>query len=271
MARATLRGRFVWHELLTTDPKAAISFYTRLIGWKTKAWEKDPSYTVLQADSGPVGGVMLLPPEAKAMGAPSHWLPYIATPDVNATVETAVRRGAKVLKPVAPIPDAGLFAVVADPSGATFAPFTPQTPMELNEPPHQGEFSWHELATTDQAKALEFYQELFGWEKTEAMDMGPAGVYQMFGFAGKSMGGIYNRAKDAKLPLGWLSYTVVPDSKRVASVVPEAGGKVITEPMEVPGGGIIATFFDPQGATFAVHSIAAATAKAQEPAAAGRR
>jgi len=190
---------------------------------------------------------------------------------VNATVESAVRRGAKLLKPVAPIPDAGLFAVLADPYGATFAPFTPQPPMELNEPPRPGEFSWHELATADQAKALEFYRELFGWEKTSAMDMGPAGVYQMFGFAGKGMGGIYNRAKDAKMPLGWLSYTLVPDSRRAASVVPEAGGKVVNEPMEIPGGDLIATFFDPQGAAFAVHSLAAARAKTQEPAAAGRR
>ncbi len=30
-----LRGRFVWYELLTSDPDAAIDFYTRLIGWSS--------------------------------------------------------------------------------------------------------------------------------------------------------------------------------------------------------------------------------------------
>jgi predicted enzyme related to lactoylglutathione lyase len=28
-------GRFVWYELLTSDPDAAIPFYTKLIGWTT--------------------------------------------------------------------------------------------------------------------------------------------------------------------------------------------------------------------------------------------
>ena len=29
-------GRFVWYELLTTDPKAAIAFYADVVGWKTQ-------------------------------------------------------------------------------------------------------------------------------------------------------------------------------------------------------------------------------------------
>ena len=29
-------GRFVWYELMTTDPKAAMDFYTAVIGWKTQ-------------------------------------------------------------------------------------------------------------------------------------------------------------------------------------------------------------------------------------------
>ena len=27
------RGRFVWHELMASDPTAAQSFYTQLTGW----------------------------------------------------------------------------------------------------------------------------------------------------------------------------------------------------------------------------------------------
>ena len=32
-------GRFVWYELMTTDPKAAIAFYGDVIGWKAQPWE----------------------------------------------------------------------------------------------------------------------------------------------------------------------------------------------------------------------------------------
>jgi predicted enzyme related to lactoylglutathione lyase len=274
MAQAVSRGRFVWHVLPTNDPKAAIKFYTRLIGWKTQAWDKDPSYTLLLADSGPVGGIMPPPAEAKAAGAAPQWLSYISTPDVKATVDAAVRLGAKVYKPVTSIADVGQFAVLADPQGAVFATITPmssESPKQLSDAPQLGEFSWHELATTDQVAAFGFYQELFGWEKTEAMDMGPVGVYQIFGFGGKGMGGIYNKPTEMAAPPNWLPYAVVPDSKKVAEAVPAAGGKVLNGPMEVPGGGLIVMCLDPQGVPFATHSIAAATARPREGATAGQR
>lgn len=274
MAQTTSRGRFIWHELLTTDPKAALTFYTRIVGWKTQAWEKDPSYTLLLADSGPVGGVMTLPAETKAMGTPPNWLSYIETPDLKATVDAAVRLGARVLKPLTEIADVGRFAVLADPQGAVFAPFTPASPVQVNDPPKPGEFSWHELITTDYAAALRFYQELFGWEKTEAMDMGaPVGVYQMFGWGGKSMGGIYNKPKEMPAPPHWLPYAMVADSRKAATAVTEAGGKVMAGPMEVPGGDLIVLGLDPQGAAFALHShaTAAVATEPKEPATAGQR
>ena len=34
-------GHFVWHEHLTKDPKAAVAFYTEVIGWKTQPFGDD--------------------------------------------------------------------------------------------------------------------------------------------------------------------------------------------------------------------------------------
>ena len=31
-----IRGRFLWHELMTTDTKSAGTFYSKIIGWKLK-------------------------------------------------------------------------------------------------------------------------------------------------------------------------------------------------------------------------------------------
>lgn len=39
-----------------------------------------------------------------------------------------------------------------------------------------GEFSWHELATTDYEAAFAFYSEVFGWKKNDDMDMGEGGL-----------------------------------------------------------------------------------------------
>src|SRR3989454_6964401 len=60
MPAPTLRGRFVWHELMTTDPDAAARFYPGVTGWKVQAWEQDPSYRLWMTGSVLRGGVMRL-------------------------------------------------------------------------------------------------------------------------------------------------------------------------------------------------------------------
>src|SRR5262249_50420430 len=121
--------------------------------------------------------------------------------------------------------------------------------------PEMGEFSWHELATTEPAGAIEFYRTLFAWEKTQAMEMGPElGTYQEFGIGGITMGGIYRKMPGMQAPSNWLPYAMVIDSKKAAGTVKNLGGQVVNGPMEVPGGDWIVVCMDPQGAAFAVHS-----------------
>lgn len=268
MPETISRGRFVWHELMTPDPEAALKFYTQVVGWKTEAWDKNTSYIMWMTERGPIGGLMTLPAEAKMQGAPPHWLAYISTPDLDATAADAVRLGGRVLKPATEIPDVGRFAILADPQGAVLAAFTPLSPMPQSDTPQAGEFSWHELATTDPVAAFGFYEKLFGWQKMDAMDMGPAGVYQLFGWGGKSMGGVYRKPKEMPAPPNWLAYIHVPDTNKAVDKIKKAGGKVLNGPMEVPGGDLIAQGLDPQGVAFAVHSLnPAAAAKAKAPAA----
>ena len=83
MASSNIIGRYVWHELLTTDPKAAESFYTEVVGWKTQPFEGE--YTMWVSSQGPLGGVMTLPEEAKKMGAPPHWTAYVEVASTDAT------------------------------------------------------------------------------------------------------------------------------------------------------------------------------------------
>src|SRR5262245_11010347 len=178
MSNPSLRGRFVWHELMTSDPKSAAAFFTKVVGWKTKAWEQDPSYTMFLMKNRPMAGLMMIPDEAKKMGTPPTWVAYIGTPDVEKTAEQAVALGGRVLRQPADIPTIGRFAILQDPQGAFFAVFTPLPSSQgsqgpSNEPPGVGDFSWHELATSDWRGALTFYRNLFGWEETQSMDMGP--------------------------------------------------------------------------------------------------
>ena len=266
MPETRVRGRFLWHELMTTDTRAGSLFYTRLVGWTLQSWEENPSYQMFLAAGVPMAGLTTLPEEAKVMGAPPGWLGYIGSPDADETARLAVRIGGKVLKDTLAIAGVGRFVILQDPHGAVFAAFTPEQDPVGDDQPGLGDFSWHELATTDGPAAFDFYRRLFGWEKTDAMDMGPGmGVYQMFGANGVTLGGIYKIAPGAKYPPAWLPYALVPSSEKVATLTATLGGTVINGPMDVPGGDSIVQLLDPQGGMFAVHSKGTAASLKQEP------
>ncbi|HEX4618822.1 MAG TPA: VOC family protein [Steroidobacteraceae bacterium] len=260
MSNADIRGRFIWHELMTTDTAAAAAFYPKVMPWRTQP-SSMPGYTIWMAGQSQVGGLMALPPEAA--GAP-HWLIYIGTPNVDATLEHAQRLGARVVKPSADIPNVGRYAVLADPQGATFALYTPGPSGGGGPAPGAGVFSWHELATTDVAGALRFYSELFGWTKGTGHDMGPMGVYQIFERFGSMVGGMCN-VQGPATPPSWLSYVQVADSGRAVAAVKAAGGRLLHGPVEVPGGSWIALFMDPQGGAFAVQEPPRAAKPAAPP------
>ncbi|TNF23418.1 MAG: VOC family protein [Deltaproteobacteria bacterium] len=252
---ADMLGRFVWHDLMTPDAEAAKAFYGEVVGWGIQLFEggKEPYAMWTNAD-GPIGGVMVLPAEARAMGAPPHWMAYSATPDLAATVARAEALGARVFVPPTAIPTVGAFAVLADPQGAAFAAFTPEGDAPGGDGPEAvGQFSWHELMTSDPDAAWAFYSELFGWQKQEAMDMGDGGVYQIFAPAdGGSFGGLM-RKPDAMPMSAWLHYIKVADVGAAIATAQRLGGTLVNGPIPVPGGDLVAQLIDPQGAFFAVH------------------
>ena len=268
MSDVNIRGRFVWHELMTTDTEAAADFYGKVVGWSTQRWSGDSEYTLFMTPSGPMAGLMLLPEEAKAMNVPPNWLSYIGTPDVDATAQLAAQLGGEVLRAPDDVPGVGRFAVLADPHGAAFGIMTLESPSPDTPHIELGDFSWHELATSDWETAFDFYSDLFGWVKTESMDMGPGlGVYQMYGWQGRTIGGMFNMPASAPGPSYWMPYAKIPDAKGAASAITRASGQVINGPMEVPGGDWITQGIDPQGAVFSVHSVkAAAPVAAKMPA-----
>jgi len=268
MSNADIRGRFVWHELVTTDTKAAGAFYPKVTAWKTEAWDKDPSYTLWVSAKGPFGGVRTLPDAARAAGP--HWLAYIGTPDVDATVQSAQRLGARVTMAATDIPGTGRMAVLADPQGAAFALYSPAAAPPSGASVSQ-EFSWHELTTSDAVAALSFYGELFGWTELRKHDMGPMGIYHLVGIQGVESIGMFKITGDKPMPTQWMCYAHVADVDKSANAAKTSGGKLVHGPMEVPGGSWIAHLIDPQGAAFAVHAdkrVVSATPAAQPPKAA---
>jgi len=265
MEAVDVRGKFVWHQLMTRDVPGAKDFYSRLTGWKALPWPLDPAYTVCHAEAGPVAGIMEIPSDLPSE-VPSHWLQYIGTRDVDSTAQAAVRAGGSIVKGPSDMQGAGRYAVLKDPQGAVFAIIDPENAKpEVAGAPPLGAFSWHELATSDNEAAFAFYSGLFGWDALQRMDMGPVGVYLIFGNNGVQRGGMYIKPPENPGPPSWLPYVHVPNADTGYALALSKGAKGTVPPMDVPNGGRIANVIDPSGASFAVHSMAAVPKAAPAP------
>lgn len=250
-----LLGRVIWYELLTTDVKAAADFYTHVVGWTAAPFNaSDPeAYTIFKRAGGAgVAGLMTIP---DGMNFPPHWGMYVGVDNLEETVAEIERRGGSSLSPVIDVPNVGRMRTMKDPQGAAFSIMVPTSSERApDREPEVGEVSWHELMTANSAAAVGFYDEVFGWKPTEAMDMGDMGKYHMFA-RGKALGGgmMDKPPAMAQIPPYWGFYFRVPDVQAATERVKAKGGKVLNGPMEVPGGDWAVNCMDPQGAAFNMH------------------
>ncbi|MFT3763954.1 MAG: VOC family protein [Minicystis sp.] len=249
-------GRFVWYELMTSDTKAAIAFYTEVIGWKTQPFEGS-DYLMWAGSQGALGGVMALPDELKKMGVPPHWMAHVQVADVDQAAARVRELGGQVQVPPTDIPKVGRFSVIADPQGAVISMFKPNgDDMGAHDTEKHGEFCWSELFTTDHEAAFRFYNEVFGWERLHDHDMGPMGIYLIYGRNGKQLGGMFTKPKEMPMPPAFMYYVQVDDLDAALARAKKMGANVINGPMEVPGGARIVQLLDPQGAAFSLHENA---------------
>lgn len=244
---------FFWYELMTTDVAAAESFYKTVVGWNSEPFgSAEMEYIVVKAGEHGVGGIMELPEGAKQMGMPPAWVGYIHAEDVEAATAAVKNAGGQVHREPSDIPEVGRFSVVADPQGAAFMLLQPTgeepPPLPQNA---QGNIGWHELYAGEWQSAFDFYASQFGWEKSDTMDMGEMGIYQLFSVNGSQIGGMMTKPPQVPVP-AWVFYFNVDSIDAAAKRVTDNGGTVIMGPMEVPGGSWVLQGTDPQGAVFAL-------------------
>lgn len=252
-------GRFGWYELMTTDVDAASAFYAKVVGWTpTDSGMPGPTrYMILNVGAAGVGGVFT-PEGGCPDGARPGWIGYIFVDDVDAYVGKVVEAGGSVFMPADDIPGVGRFSVVADPYGAVFTLFKPFPQDEIPPQPADGApgtFGWRELMAGDLEGAFSFYSKLFGWVKTQAIDMGPMGTYQLFAYeaGGPDIGGMMTRLPDMPVSF-WNYYAQVDSASAARDRAVAAGATTMMDVHQVPGGSWIYMATDPQGAGFAVVS-----------------
>ena len=255
VATSTVLGRPLWYELMTTDMKGAEAFYQTVVGWKTSPFAATGQPYTMFSRSGDVsiGGVMTKPAEVKA---PPFWAMYIGVPKLEEAAAQIKRLGGTAHTAEIEIPTVGRMQMMMDPQGAAFYIFEPARAEPRAEGAAElGDASWHELMTTDVPAAMTFYRQLFGWQPSDAMDMGAMGTYQMFNRPHGMIGGMMNKPPAmANVPSNWQIYFRVPDVHAAAERVKANGGKILNGPMEVPGGDCVVNAMDPQGAAFGLHA-----------------
>jgi predicted enzyme related to lactoylglutathione lyase len=248
------QGTFVWYELATTNGEAAVDFYRTVVGWKTQdSGMPGVRYTIVSAGEARVGGIMAMQAEGCGPDAQPGWVGYIAVDDVDASAARVTAKGGTIRRAPDEIPGIGRFAIAADPHGAAFMLFKPAQGEAPPRPPvgTPGTVGWHELHAGDGQAAFAFYSDLFGWQKDQAMDMGPMGTYQLFKAGAEPIGGMMTKPPHMPQPF-WLYYFVVEALDAAHAGVTANGGEVLHGPMEVPGGSWIIQCCDPQGVMFAL-------------------
>ena len=113
-------GALTLNQLDTSDVEGAEKFYSGAFGWRFESvgTEETPYWGIYNGDRLN-GGMMPLPP---GTGAPSHWLVYFGSENVDDDASRIAELGGTVMVEPSDVPG-GRIAVAQDPQGAVFALF----------------------------------------------------------------------------------------------------------------------------------------------------
>jgi len=90
---------------------------------------------------------------------------------------------------------------------------------------------WYELQADDVNSAFAFYSGLFGSTKSDAIDMGPMGTYQIFNIDALQAGGMMTETPQTPQPF-WLYYINIEAIDAGAARATKAGGKICNGPLQ---------------------------------------
>ena len=245
--------RFIWPEVSTMDVSKAVAFYAALFGW-TASPAMDGGYHILQKDGKDVGGLYALMPEQLERKVRPAWRNYVEVADTDASLAKAVELGGTMLHEPFDVPGVGRMAIVQDPSGAPFCLW--QTLGHAGATAKGvGAHSWTELASTDRARALAFYEALFGWARLDGNTPKHGFDYAELVVPGEnypSMGAYQIGPEMGPMPSQWMNYFEVADCDGAAAKAKELGGGLVVPPTDIPDVGRFCVIADPFGASFAV-------------------
>ena len=115
-------GEGSWHELMTTDAEAAMTFYSELFGWQASEsmdMGELGKYQMFNRPHGMIGGMMNKPPEMAEV--PPNWQIYFRVADLDGVIERIKANGGRILNGPMEVPGGDRVVNAMDPQGAAFS------------------------------------------------------------------------------------------------------------------------------------------------------
>jgi uncharacterized protein len=253
-------GTICWVDLMTTDAEQARNFYSSLLGWTfVLGGPETGHYGMAHKKDLQVAGVGQVPPGAPF---PSAWSAYFASSDLDATSAKIKEHGGSVVAGPMDILEEGRMGMFADPTGAVFGVWQPKRHVGARLVAEPGAMCWHEINTTDAAKARDFYCKVFGLEpqKVDMPDTGPLTDFHTLHRGPDTVCGVLQMTKEwAGIPPHWMVYFAVADLDASLTQVASLGGKVTVPAFDTPYGRM-AVCSDPTGAAFSIIALSDAAA-----------
>ena len=112
-------GHCNWNELSTTDPAAALDFYTARFGWKkgdAMPMGEMGDYQFIDHGGRTIGAMMRRTPE----GPPPAWTFYFGVEDIDVAAKATSGNGGAIHYGPAEVPGGVFIIVASDPQGAMF-------------------------------------------------------------------------------------------------------------------------------------------------------
>jgi predicted enzyme related to lactoylglutathione lyase len=244
-----LPGTPSWVDIGTPDIPGAAAFYGALFGWDAAIDERPEAggYGIFQLRGKSVAGIG---PQQGPPGMPPYWTVYVTVADLDASVAATTANGGTILAGPMDVLEAGRMAVTQDAVGSFVSLWQPLAHIGSEIVNETGAFTWNELATTDLAKATEYYTNVFGWGVDAESSSDGATIFTV---GGEIVCGAHTAGEGE--PPFWSVWFTVDDCDASAAKVTELGGSVLMPPNDMSFGRG-AVVMDPQGAAFGIGAMA---------------
>ncbi|MEA1924115.1 MAG: VOC family protein [Pseudomonadota bacterium] len=230
------QGKFVWHDLLTSDVAAARNFYGDLFGW---SFRDQGNYTVVLNNDQAIGGIVNVRPKDNKEHA-ARWLASLSVPDVDQAAAFVKKSGGIIHEGPVAMKNRGRGLLISDPQGAQVILLHSLSGDPADTETAIGSWLWIELWSKTPEDSVAFYEEIGDYDAVKGENE------YWFLWHDEWRAGIRQLPFDS-MEVRWTPAIRVADTKLIADRAKELGGRVLVQPKKLSIGGSVTLIEDPNG------------------------